>query len=142
MFFGDQVQDTRQLFYSSWHKYRSAQPLLPLEQQLVDVISHHPEYHALLEQTDTHRDQAWFPELGQTNPFLHMGLHLAIREQIGTDRPHGIATVYQNLLHSGQDTHDVEHKMIDCLAEALWQAQRDARQPDESAYLDALTALR
>jgi hypothetical protein len=24
------------------------------------------------------------------NPFLHMGLHLALREQIATDRPAGI----------------------------------------------------
>ncbi|MGQ3890751.1 DUF1841 family protein [Legionella sp. CNM-4043-24] len=141
MFFGDQVNDTRSMFYSSWQKYRQGQVLQALEQQLVNVILDHPEYHALLEQSPEHMDQAWFPELGQTNPFLHMGLHLALREQIVTDRPTGISQVFQTLLSRQSDVHATEHAMIDCLAECLWLAQRNQQQPDEQAYLQALTGL-
>lgn len=141
MFYGDNVQDTRQLFFSSWQKYKQKVPLQPLEQQLVAVIIDHPEYQALLENPSKQLDQAYFPELGQTNPFLHMGLHLAIRDQISTDRPEGITQVYNNLLQKYYDTLVVEHLMMDSLAECLWKAQRDRSPPDEKQYLATLNQL-
>ncbi|MDI9818994.1 MULTISPECIES: DUF1841 family protein [unclassified Legionella] len=138
MFYGDNVQDTRQLFFSSWQKYQQKHVLMPLEKQIVDVILVHPEYHALLESPDTPAQQRYFPELGQTNPFLHMGLHLAIRDQVATDRPAGISRIYQQLLEKYGDTLAVEHLMMDHLAETLWLAQRNNTSPDEVAYLHAL----
>jgi hypothetical protein len=141
VFFGDTVQDTRQVFYDTWQKHRLKQPLSALEQQLVAVILAHPEYHTLLEQKDRPVDQAYFPEIGQTNPFLHMGLHMAIREQIGTNRPLGIAEVYHRLLETISDPHQVEHNMMDCLAESLWLAQRNQTQPNENDYLLLLNQL-
>lgn len=105
------------------------------------VIIDHPEYQALLENPSKQLDQAYFPELGQTNPFLHMGLHLAIRDQISTDRPEGITQVYNNLLQKYYDTLVVEHLMMDSLAECLWKAQRDRSPPDEKQYLATLNQL-
>ncbi len=140
MFYGNTQQDTRRLFFTSWEKYRNNAALTPLEQQLVDVICLHPEYHALLESSST-MHQSYFPELGQTNPFLHMGLHLAIRDQVTTDRPAGIAQIYQQLLKKYHDTATVEHLMMDHLAECLWQAQRDQCAPNEIAYLSACQKL-
>ncbi|ASQ47407.1 hypothetical protein clem_14405 [Legionella clemsonensis] len=139
MFYGDSVQNTRQLFFTSWQKYLTKQPLLPLEQQIVDVIIAHPEYHALLESNN--KEQAYFPEMGQTNPFLHMGLHLAIREQVSTNRPEGITKIYQQLLKKYADALAVEHSMMDYLAECLWRAQRDNTLPNEADYLQALKQL-
>lgn len=141
MFFGDNVQDTRQLFYSSWQKYRLRQPLTPLEQQLVDVIIDHPEYHAMFEKEDKFIEQAWFPEMGQTNPFLHMGLHLAIRDQVATNSPSGFTKLFQQLLVKYQDKHQVEHNIMECLAESLWQAQQNGQAPDEKIYLNAVAHL-
>ena len=120
---------------------RLKQVLLPLEQQIVEVIIAHPEYHPMLEAAVGHQDQAYFPEMGQSNPFLHMGLHLAVREQISTDRPAGIGHIYQKLLKKYADHLNVEHLMIEHLAECLWQAQRDNNQPNEQAYLHALKRL-
>ena len=37
------------------------------------------------------------PRSGQLNPWLHMGLHLAVREQVATNRPHGITEVHAKL---------------------------------------------
>ncbi|KTD24604.1 MULTISPECIES: DUF1841 family protein [Legionella] len=141
MFYGNNVQDTRQMFFSSWKKYRQKQSLQPLEQQLVAVIIDHPEYQAMLESPGEQYDQTYFPELGQTNPFLHMGLHLAIREQVATDRPQGISQVYTHLLKKYSDSLVVEHLMMDSLAECLWEAQRENRVPDEKKYLLALNRL-
>jgi hypothetical protein len=81
------------------------------------------------------------PEAGQANPFLHMGLHLAIREQVGTNRPAGIASIHSQLCRRLGDQHEAEHRMIECLAEALWLSQRTGLPPDEPAYLDALRRL-
>lgn len=138
MFYGQSTQDTRQFFFSSWQKYRQQQVLSPLEQQIVQVIIDHPEYQDVLE---TKTDQAWFPELGQTNPFLHMGLHLAIRDQVSTDRPTGMTRIYQQLLTKYNDTLTVEHMLIEPLAECLWQAQRYQRAIDEQSYLIACNQL-
>ncbi|ARG99027.1 DUF1841 family protein [Legionella micdadei] len=141
MFYGDKVQDTRQLFFSSWKKYRQKQPLQPLEQQLVAVIIDHPEYQSLFETPAEQYDQVYFPELGKTNPFLHMGLHLAIRDQVSTDRPHGILQIYKALLNKHTDHLTVEHLIMDSLAECLWEAQRSQNPPDEQKYLERLNRL-
>ena len=141
MFYGDTVNDTRRLFFSSWHTYRQNQPLTPLEQQKEEVILVHPEYHALLDTNPESSDQAYFPELGQTNPFLHMGLHLAIRDQVSTNRPVGIVDEYNRLLKKYNDPLIVEHMLMDPLVECLWQAQRQQSLPDDAAYLHALTNL-
>ena len=81
------------------------------------------------------------PEGGQTNPFLHMGLHLGIREQVATDRPSGIAELYANIVARTGDQHTAEHQMIECLAETLWEAQSQNRAPDEEQYLERLRRL-
>jgi hypothetical protein len=86
-------------------------------------------------------DRDYTPEGGQTNPFLHMGLHLAIREQVGTDRPAGIAAVHRVLATKFGDVHEAEHAMIERLGEALWQAQRSGLPPDEPRYLESLRQL-
>ena len=70
-----------------------------------------------------------------------MGLHMALAEQLQTNRPKGIRTVYQTLCEKLQDAHAAEHKMADCLMESLWQAQRQKKMPDEKAYLQKLKDL-
>jgi hypothetical protein len=131
----------RRLYLEAWHKSREGRPLEPLENQIVSVIELHPEYHALLADRPAALGQDFAPEQGQTNPFLHMGLHLAIREQLATDRPPGVRAVYQRLAGRMDDRHEVEHRMMDRLAEALWQAQRSGQPPDESAYLRSLRQI-
>lgn len=141
MFHGDSVQDTRQVFFISWQKYRQHQPLLPLEKQIVDVIIAHPEYHPLLENVTLQKEQAYFPDLGQSNPFLHMGLHLVIRDQVATNSPQGITAIYQQLVKKHADPSIVEHLIMDHLAECLWQAQRSQCLPDDASYLSACNQL-
>jgi hypothetical protein len=141
-FFHDQDRTSlRRMYLEAWRKHRESRPVEPVEDQIARVVELHPEYIALLESGDAALDRDYTPEGGQTNPFLHLGLHLAIREQAATDRPAGIAEVYRALLTHLGDVHAAEHAMIDCLGEALWQAQRSGRPPDESAYLEALRRL-
>lgn len=141
-FFHDQGRSgLRRRYLEAWRKYRAGTPLEPLEDQLVRVIEQHPEYHGLLEDGSGALDRDFSPEAGQSNPFLHLGLHLAVREQVATDRPAGIATLHRELARRLGDAHEAEHRMLERLGEALWLSQRTGRPPDEAAYLDALRRL-
>jgi hypothetical protein len=127
--------DVRQAFFDAWKKQQAGLPMTALETIIADVIRLHPEYHRLLEDGDKQVDKDWLPEGGETNPFLHMGMHIAIREQLSIDRPAGIKAAYAALLARTGEPHTAEHGMLECLGEALWKAQRENRLPDEQAYL-------
>jgi hypothetical protein len=129
-------EQLRQFFIDVWHKHQNHQPLEPLETMVLEVILIHPEYHRYL--TDKQLASDFLPDHGQTNPFLHLGLHIALREQINTDRPMGIKAIYHSLIFTYSDVHTTEHQMMECLMEALWQSQRYQTLPDESAYLACL----
>lgn len=140
-FFHDRSRtDLRRAWQVAWERRRDGLPLEPLQAQMADVIDLHPEYAPLLA-GDAALDRDWTPEGGQQNPFLHLGLHMAIREQVGTDRPPGIAAAHAALVQRLGSRHAAEHAMLEKLAEALWDAQRHGRAPDERAYLEAVRAL-
>ena len=139
MIFGEDRTTLRRMYAEAWKKHRDGAPMSPLESQIADVVAAHPEYHDAL-QTES-LDEEFTVEGGKTNPFLHMGLHLGVREQVGTDRPAGIAAIFRDLVARLGDAHDAEHRMIDCLAETLWEAQGRNLPPDEQAYLDRLRRL-
>jgi len=141
MLFTDDRTRTRELFRSVWKKRLADLPLEPLERQIATLIEEHPEYHDLLSRSDAVLDHDFTAEDGTENPFLHLGLHLALREQVGTDRPRGIRELTRSLLLKHGDGHAVEHRMMPLLAEFLWEAQRAGRAPDEQAYLERLRAL-
>jgi|SRR5688500_15647401 hypothetical protein len=141
-FFHDQSRDQlRQMYIDAWRKHRERMPMEPVEAQIADIVELHPEYHAALEDPVRVLDRDYSPEGGQSNPFLHMGLHLAIREQVATDRPAGIRQAYIDIAHRFGSEHDAEHQMIELLAQAMWDAQRSGLPPDERAYLERIKAL-
>jgi hypothetical protein len=137
MFANASREQTRRMFLEAWRKFSARAPLQPFEAQIAAVIAEHPEYLPFIESGES----AVGAELEGHNPFLHMGLHLAIREQVATDRPAGIRAIHESLAQKQGSVLEGEHVMIDALAEALWQAQRDNRMPDEQAYLEKLKRL-
>ena len=132
--------EIRQTYLSVWQKMQSGSVLEPMESVIADVIELHPEYQRLLDDKDQSLQREYTPEAGQTNPFLHMGMHIALREQTSANRPVGIREIH-NKLSNRLGVHDAEHAMMECLAEALWRAQRDNTVPDEAAYLECLKRL-
>lgn len=140
MLYGQDRRALRAVYFRAWHKHRAGQPLEGLEKIIVAVALRHPEYHALLERAETGADHDWLPEHGE-NPFLHLGLHIAIEEQLAIDQPPGIRERYAQLCRSAPDEHSAQHRIMDCLGEALWQAGRCGMPPDAQAYLDCLAHL-
>lgn len=139
MIFSQNRRALRKMYSDAWQKQSERRPLSPLEAQIAAVIEWHPEYHADITTENLERD--FTPDGRRTNPFLHMGLHLGLREQITTNRPAGIARIHRDLAARTGDPHEAEHRMIECLAEALWEAQSQGGPPDEQKYLERLRRL-
>lgn len=139
MIFGQDRNELRRMYVDAWRKSTAGEPLSALEAQIADVVALHPEYHGLLAEGSIEQD--FTAEGGQGNPFLHMGLHLALREQLATNRPAGIAALFRGLEGKAGTRHAAEHLAIECLAETLWEAQGQNAMPDEAAYLARLRRL-
>lgn len=140
--FGHDRATLRAQYGAAWRKARAGAALSPLEQALAQLIEEHPEYHALFgEDDDAARRRDFSPDAGAENPFLHLGLHMALREQVATDRPAGIRRIHRRLAARQGSPHAAEHVMMHCLGQALWEAQRAGRPPDEGRYLDCLNRL-
>jgi hypothetical protein len=135
VFDGYTREQLRLSYAEAWAKHLAGVPLTALEAQIIDVVSAHPEYQGVISDVDT----ALSFEPGSSgvaeNPFLHMGLHLAVREQLSIDRPPGVRELHRQLQARYGDAHGAEHALMEALGETLWQAQRNGLPPDEAQYL-------
>lgn len=140
MLYGDKRENYRSIFFDVWRKYQHGEPLQGIETVILPVIAMHPEYQALLAAPDRHLDRDYLPEDGESNPFLHMALHVAIAEQLSIDEPKGIRSLHEQALQRAGDRHAAEHLVLECLAEGLWQMQRQQDGFDAQAYLNCIRA--
>ena len=140
--FAPSRDESRRFLAGVWAKFRAGAPLSPLEQLAARLIAQHPEYHALLEDAERHLDRDYRPEGGETNPFLHLSLHLAVAEQIAIDQPPGIRAQFERLRAARGDEHAALHALVECLGEVIWQSQRTATTPDAALYLSCLERQR
>ncbi|MBL8523509.1 MAG: DUF1841 family protein [Betaproteobacteria bacterium] len=140
--FNPSRDEVRDFLFESWRKYRATEPLTAMESMAVEVIALHPEYHDMLADRERYlenfRDRDYPPEFGETNPFLHLSMHIAIREQVSIDQPVGVRQYHLTLSTKHGDAMDAEHEMMDCLGEMIWQAQRNSTAPDPAIYLNCL----
>ena len=136
--FSSDRQTHRRAFVDAWAKARSGQPLDPVEAQIVQIVRMHPQYQNALTDPDRVLQRDFVPALGDDNPFLHMGLHIAILEQLSTDRPVGIRRLHQTLTAVTGDPHTAEHRLMDCLAAGLWRVQHDRKPFDDKDYFECI----
>jgi len=136
--FNPSRDEARNFLFDSWRKHRDSSVLTPLEDIAAQLIATHPEYHELLENPLHYQSHDYAPESGEANPFLHLMMHLTMQEQISIDQPRGIRAHFQRLTAHYQSEHDALHKMMECLGEMLWQAQRNKTGPDVDIYFTCL----
>lgn len=134
--------DTRKIFYEAWQKELHGQPISPLEALIVDVIKRHPEYQHIFSHQEAFENFQINLNNGQPNPFFHLGLHVAVLEQVQADRPQGIKQIYQRLHNKYHDQTEVEHKIMEVLALLLHEAaNRPELAADDKVYLERLKRL-
>lgn len=137
--FNPSRDQARQFLFDTWQKHRQQVPLTELERLALAHLLSHPEYHATLEAPDRFLQREYHPVAGETNPFLHLSMHIAISEQLSIDQPPGIRAAFQRLRERLGDDHAAAHRVMECLAEMLWHAQRDGTPPDTALYLNCLS---
>ena len=136
MFTSDRSKQ-RQYLKQAWEKYTSQEQLEPLELQLSKIVEQHPEYQNLIKNLGSE----YFPEQGNTNPYLHINLHLTLQDQITMDQPKGIKEIHSQLLLKIKDAHEVEHMMMENIAEMIFNAQKNNAAFDLDGYIQALKQL-
>ncbi|MGI4815090.1 MAG: DUF1841 family protein [Janthinobacterium lividum] len=136
--FNPSRDEVRSFFCETWRKQHAHEVLTPLEAIAAEWIDEHPEYADNLRAPDAALARDFTPEQGESNPFLHLSMHLAISEQISIDQPPGIRDAHQRLASRLGSTHQAQHKIMECLGQTLWEAQRNGTPPDSDAYLERI----
>ena len=134
-------EEVRRFFCDTWKKKTENHILDPMETLASDWMAEHPEYHALLADPEDALGQDYTPERGETNPFLHPSMHLSISEQISINQPPGIKEIADKLSQKLGSMHEVQHAIMECLGQVMWEAQREGKPLDPEKYLEALKKL-
>jgi len=134
-------EEVRRFFCDTWKKKTEDHILTPMEMIASDWMVQHPEYHALLSDPEGAVAQDYTPERGETNPFLHLSMHLSISEQISIDQPPGIKAIAEKLAKKLGSEHEAQHAMMECLGQVMWEAQREGQALSPEKYLEALQKL-
>ena len=132
-------QDDVRRFFCQVYAKQQAQTLIDaLEVLAGEWVAEHPEYHAVLTDEASALTQQFTGENGQSNPFLHLSMHLSISEQCSIDQPRGIRQAVELLASKRNSLHDAHHEVMECLGTMLWESQRSCQAPDGQAYIDAV----
>ena len=135
----DPRQAYREIMLNAWQAYQAQKALSPLEQQIVTVLQAHPEYQHDFNQLTSLTSLTIDDDLAN-NPFFHISLHISLNEQVQLDRPSGIRTLYLTACEKINE-HELQHQMMQVLAETLLTAQHNGTAPDERNYLGKLKHL-
>ena len=129
--------DVRRFFCEAFRKQRAGEILSPMDAIAADWIREHPEYEAVLADVDTALARNYSVEGGETNPFLHLSMHLSIAEQVSIDQPPGIRAACQALT-AKLGAHEAHHAIMECLGEMIWTSQRNHTPPDTATYIECV----
>ncbi len=136
--FNPSQQDVRRFFCETFRKFHAKEILTPLEAIASDWINQHSEYDEVLSDLDTALHANYSIDQGNSNPFLHLSMHLSIAEQIAVDQPRGVRQTFDVLSTKLNSQHEAHHEMMECLGTMIWNSQRNGLPPDGEAYIEAL----
>jgi hypothetical protein len=133
--FSPSQEDVRRFFCSVYEKALCNAPMEAIETLASQWIAEHPEYHADFSNVDAALRQVYTNAQGQSNPFLHLSMHLSISEQCSIDQPRGIRQAVELLTHRRNSLHKAHHETMECLGKMLEESQNTKRPPDGDAYI-------
>ena len=130
--------DVRRFLCGVHAKAQSGAPMEAIETLASLWIAEHPEYHADLSDVDAAIARNYDETPQQTNPFLHLSMHLSISEQCSIDQPRGIRQAVELLAARRDSLHEAHHEAMECLGRMVWESQRSGQPPDGAAYIDCV----
>jgi len=137
----EQLRAHRQIFWDAWDRARQGLPLDAMQVRIARVIEMHPEYHHFFDDMESFLERDFHVDDGM-NPYLHLSLHLALEEQIATRQPPEVGGALEHLMRTkGIDRHEALHHLLEILAESVYFAQREGKDPDVLLYLHKVREL-
>lgn len=136
--FDPSPQEVRRFFCEVAAKSARGAPMEAIETLAGQWIAEHPEYQDDLADAELAIARDYAVESGQSNPFLHLAMHLSISEQCSIDQPRGIRQAVELLAARRGSLHDAQHEVMECLGTMLWESQQSGRPPDGEAYIAAV----
>ncbi|AGF49226.1 DUF1841 family protein [Candidatus Kinetoplastidibacterium galati] len=137
--FNPSLDQARYFFIEVWNKHKLSKTLTPIEKTTIACILEHPQFYKDLDNKESIKNSynSNFPE---SNPFLHLSMHLAISEQLLIDQPCGIKAAYNKLITSN-DPHTAIHKIIKCLTLTIQYSQTHRLELDSNKYMNLIKDL-
>jgi hypothetical protein len=139
--FNPSQEDVRRFFCQVYAKQQSTHLNDALESLAGLWVAEHPEYATDLTDVDAALAKQYKGDDGQSNPFLHLSMHVSVSEQCSIDQPRGIRQAVELLAAKRNSLHDAHHEVMECLGAMLWESQRSGRPPDGQAYIAAVQRL-
>jgi len=133
--FNPSQADVRRFFCAVQAKVRAGEAMDALETLAGQWLQEHPEYEADLRDAEAAVQRSYDGSNGQSNPFLHLSMHLSISEQCSIDQPRGIRQAVELLVARRDSLHQAHHEAMECLGQMLWESQRSGHPPDGEAYV-------
>lgn len=133
--FSPSQEDVRRFFCAVNEKSLRNAPMEAIETLASQWIAEHPAYHAEFANVEAALAKVYTNTQGQSNPFLHLSMHLSISEQCSIDQPRGIRQAVELLTHRRNSLHDAHHETMECLGRMLEESQSAGRAPDGDAYI-------
>jgi hypothetical protein len=137
----EQLRAHRQVFWDAWQRAKDNLPLDAMQVRIARVIEMHPEFHHYFDDMERFLERDFHVDDGM-NPYLHLSLHLALEEQIATRQPPEVGSALEYLMTTkGIGRHDALHFILEILAESVYFAQREGKEPDVLLYLTRIREL-
>ncbi|MCY7320136.1 MAG: DUF1841 family protein [Ramlibacter sp.] len=136
--FNPSQADVRRFFCAVRAKIATGLPMDALETLAGQWLQEHPEYQPEVADSDAAVARNYDGADGQSNPFLHLSMHLSISEQCSIDQPRGIRQAVELLAARRGSVHEAHHEAMECLGRMLWESQRAGQPPDGAAYVDCV----
>lgn len=133
--------ETRTVFFDAWYKYKAQEELTPMQEQLVQLIEAHPEYLDIFNHPEKYKEADFKVADNVENPFLHLGCHYTILEQVSLDQPQGIRSLYEKLVKQTSNVHDAEHQIMGILGKLIWKMLKEDKAFDQQDYLKQIKQL-
>lgn len=127
-------REFRLQFIRAFQSYLEKKTLTPLENQMIECILLHPEYHLFLKD-ESYVDTVFNTETHGSHPFLHLAFHLGLNEQITTNRPAGIRSLFNQYKAKIKEPHEAMHHFMEILMFAMHNQYNDEQ------YLSHLTTF-
>jgi Domain of unknown function (DUF1841) len=130
--------EVRKIWCEVYTKSMNSGELTEMEAAMASIIALHPEYEWVLGEVAVAVTHEFSIDCWESNPFLHLSLHLAIAEQLKSGGQNDVHEVFAEMAVLADSRHEAEHFAMGCLAASISESRRKRTALTTDNYLKLL----